>query len=103
MTTTLRLSRTGGSWAINRSHPWQIVIDGTVVGSIVKRETVEVAVEPGGHTVRVNASERFRSRERSFDAADEQMVSFRCHGPLLWPMMVAALIKPDLWISLRQD
>jgi hypothetical protein len=34
---------------------------------------------------------------------DPSFLSFRCHGPLFWPMMVAALIKPDLWISLRQD
>jgi hypothetical protein len=29
-------------------------------------------------------------------------VSFSCHSQLLWPMYLAALIKPDFWIILRQ-
>jgi ribosomal protein S19 len=40
--------------------------------------------------------------ERSFDAADEQVVSFWCRSQLIWPMYIASLIKPDLWISLRR-
>jgi hypothetical protein len=39
---------------------------------------------------------------RKFGVADEQVVSFSCHSQLLWPMYVASLIKPDLWIILRR-
>jgi ribosomal protein S19 len=40
--------------------------------------------------------------KRSFDAADEQLVRFWCRSQLIWPMHIASLIKPDLWISLRR-
>jgi hypothetical protein len=43
------------------------------------------------------------SPERSFEAADEHVVSFRCHSQQYWPMMLASLVKPDLWISLRRE
>ena len=100
MTATLQLTRTFGG--ITNSGKWQILIDGTAVGSIDRKQTVELPVEPGHHTLRVERSERFLSRERSFDGADEQVVSYSCHSQLLWPMYLAALIKPDLWIILKQ-
>ena len=46
---------------------------------------------------------RHVSKERSFDASDGQVVGFTSHEPRLWPFFVAALIKPDLWITLKQD
>jgi hypothetical protein len=48
-------------------------------------------------------SGRHRSAERSFDVAQDHVVGFRCHGPRIWPTLVAALVKPDLWISLRRE
>jgi len=101
MTATLQLTRTFGG-VTNGKGKWQILIDGTAVGSIDRKQTVELPVEPGHHTLRVERSERFLSRARSFTAADEEVVSFSCHSQLLWPMYVAALIKPDLWIILRR-
>ena len=100
MTATLQLTRTFGG--ITNSGKWQILIDGTAVSSIDQKETIELPVEPGHHTLRVKRSERFLSRERSFDAVGEQVVSFSCHSQFLWPMYIASLIKPDLWIILRQ-
>jgi hypothetical protein len=102
VTATLQLTRKWGS-VTDRNGKWQILIDGTVAGSIDRQQTVELPVEPGHHTLRVKRSERFLSPERSFDAADEQVVSFWCRSQLLWPMYVASLIKPDLWISLRRE
>ncbi|HLK72446.1 MAG TPA: hypothetical protein VKU77_02230 [Streptosporangiaceae bacterium] len=101
MTATLQLTRTFGG--ITNRGKWQILIDGTAVGSIDQKETVELPLEPGPHTLRVKRSERFLSRERSFDAADEQAVRFSCHSQLLWPMYIASLVKPELWITLRRD
>jgi hypothetical protein len=40
---------------------------------------------------------------RSFDAADGELVRFSCRSALIWPIMVAALIKNDLWIGLTQN
>lgn len=97
---TLRLVR---AWGIgSHSDQWNIAIDGIVVGSIADKETVEVAVEPGHRTVRLGSG-RHRSAERSFDVAPGEVVSFRCNGPRIWPLLLAALVKPDLWISLRRE
>jgi preprotein translocase subunit SecG len=85
-----------------RSAPWDIAIDGAVVGSIATKETVEVAVEPGHHTLRLGGG-RHRSAERSFDVAPGEVVAFSCNGPRIWPQLLAALVKPDLWISLRRE
>jgi hypothetical protein len=100
MTATLQLTRTFGG--ITNGGKWQVLIDGTAVGSIDQKEKIELPVEPGHHTLRVKRSERFLSRERSFDAVDEHVVSFSCQSQFLWPMYIASLIKPDLWIILRQ-
>jgi hypothetical protein len=101
MTATLQLTRKWGS--ITDRGKWQILIDGTEAGSIDRQQVVELPVEPGHHTLRVKRSERFLSRERSFDAADEQVVRFSCRSQLMWPMYIASLIRPDLWISLRRE
>ena len=101
MTATLQLTRTFGG--ITNRGKWQILIDGTAVGSIDQKETVELPLEPGHHTLRVRRSERFLSRERSFAAADEQVIRFSCHSQLLWPMYIASLVKAELWITLRRD
>jgi len=100
---TVRLSRTWSGIGIGaQSEQWNVGIDGTVVGSIANKEIVEVSVEPGHHTLRLGSG-RHRSAERSFDVAQDEVVGFQCHGPRIWPMLVAALVKSDLWISLRRE
>jgi ABC-type transport system involved in multi-copper enzyme maturation permease subunit len=99
-TATLALSRKWGG-LIDRNREWQIEIDGDVVGSIASQKSVELRVDAGHHTVRLS-SHRHSSPQRSFEAAAGQVVRFRCRAATLWPRYVAALIKPDLWISLKQ-
>ncbi len=100
---TVGLVRTWSGIGIGaQNKEWNIAIDGIVVGSIANKETVEVAVEPGHHTLGLSSG-RHRSAARSFDVAEGEAVGFRCHGPRIWPMLVAALVKPDLWISLRRE
>jgi hypothetical protein len=99
----LRLSRTWSGIGIGaQNEQWDIGIDGTVVGSIANKETVEVSVEPVHHTLRLGSG-RHRSAERSFDVAQDEVVGYRCHGPRIWPMLLAALVNPDLWISLKRE
>jgi hypothetical protein len=98
---TLKLSRKWGG-LIDRNREWQVEIDGKSVGHIASRQTVEVSVEPGRHTLRLSTHRHF-SPERSFQASGGQVVSFRCRAATLWPLYVAALVKPDLWISLKQE
>jgi hypothetical protein len=102
MTAELRLSRQWGSYAV-RGKSWQVIVDGEAVGSIEHRQTIELPVDPGEHTLRVKASMRYISPERRFQVADGEAVNFRCHGPLVLPMLLVSLIKPSLWITLKQE
>jgi hypothetical protein len=100
---TLMLARTSFGISLGgQREPWDIAVDGTVVGSIANKETVEVAVGPGHHTFRLGSG-RHRSGERSFDVARGEVVAFSCYAPRLWPQLLAALVKPDLWITLRPE
>jgi ABC-2 type transport system permease protein len=99
-TATLTLVRKWGG-LFDRNREWQIVIDGHEVGSIASQKTVELPIEPGPHTLRLG-SHRHISPQRSFEAEDGQIINFWCRGAMGWPRYVAALIKPDLWISLRE-
>lgn len=99
---TVRLVRTWTGIIGAPNEQWNIAIDGTVVGSIANNETVEVAVEPGHRTLRLGSG-RHRSAVRSFDVARNEVVGFTCHGPRYWPLLLAALINPNLWISLRSN
>ena len=97
---TLLLVRTWG--LAGHSEQWSIVVDGTVVGSVADKETVEVAVEPGHRTFRLESG-RHHSVERSFDAASGDVLTFRCNSPRVWPLLLVAVVKPDLWISLTRE
>ena len=107
---TLRLERrwtslagTGGNALAGGNKPYTIAIDGVPVGTLAPRETVDVAVEPGHHSLRLSQG-RHLSPERFFDVAQDEVVTFSCHGPRYgWPQLVAGLVKPDLWISLRRE
>jgi hypothetical protein len=85
-----------------RRGQFEILVDGKSVGSIKYGETAETPLEPGRHTLRIRAG-RYSSRDRSFNAADSEIVSFRCHGAMVWPRYAASLVKPDLGISLKRE
>jgi ABC-type transport system involved in multi-copper enzyme maturation permease subunit len=99
--TTLKVTRKGGG-VVYRNRPFQISIDGKGVGSIPSRHTVELPIAPGHHTLQMGSG-RHISPRRSFDTADGGVVSFWCRGQILWPIYVASLLKPDLWITLRRE
>jgi hypothetical protein len=75
-----------------------------VVGAIAAGETVEVSVTPGRHSLLLRGRGRNRSPLRAVEVAEDEVVSYRCHGPRYGPLnVVAALIKPDLWITLKRE
>ncbi|HEX4108149.1 MAG TPA: hypothetical protein VHX88_08440 [Solirubrobacteraceae bacterium] len=86
-----------------RRGAFEIEVDSKPVGSINKiGETVEIPVEPGHHTLQMRSG-RYSSPERPFDVADGEVVDFHTRGPLVWPVYVATLLKPDLGLSLKRD
>ena len=100
-TTTLRLTRKSGG-VTERDVAWQITLDAKAAGTIARGQTVELPVERGYHTLQIS-SDRHHSPRRSFQAAEGEVVGFSCRGAMFWPQWVAALFKPDLWISLKQQ
>ena len=98
---TLKLTRKGFGMELRRGQ-FEISVDDRNIGSLNYDDTVEVQVEPGHHALRIRAG-RYSSRDCSFDVADGEVVSFRCHGAMLWPRWVASFVKPDLAISLMRE
>lgn len=101
MSTTLELSRKGFGIELRRGS-FDVEIDRVRVGSIEWHETKEFAIEPGHHTVQLRAG-RYKSRPKAFDALDEHVVSFRCHGAMVWPRWLASALMPNLAISLARE
>jgi hypothetical protein len=100
MTATLTLKRQGFGIELRRGR-FDALVDGTSVASLDSRQTIELPIDPGTHTLHIRTG-RYSSRTRSFDVADGEMLTFQVHGANLWPIFVASLIKPDLAISLKR-
>jgi hypothetical protein len=101
---TIRLSRAGSLSPLLGMETWNISVDGRVVGAIAAGETVEVSVTPGQHSLLLRGRGRNRSPLRAVEVAEDEVVGYRCHGPRYGvPNVVAALFKPDLWITLRRE
>jgi hypothetical protein len=81
---------------------FDVLVDGKSVGSIKWHETVETPVAPGRHTLQVRKG-RYSSRVRTFDAAEEEFVAFRCNRRRLPPILIATIFAPSLAISLSRD
>jgi hypothetical protein len=101
MSATLSLTRKSHALELTRGE-FAILLDGKSAASITYGETVETPLEPGRHTVRIQKG-RYSSQARSFEAADGEVVSFRCSGGILWPRFLASLVKPDLGILLKRE
>lgn len=82
--------------------PFDVVLDGTRVGSVEDQETFEAPIGPGGHTLLVRTG-RWSSRTATFTAAEGDAVVFRCHGRRLWPILLASLVVPSVALKLIRE
>jgi hypothetical protein len=98
---TLQLVREGFGMELRRGT-FHVLLDGNDVASIEWKQTIEVPIEPGHHTLQVKAG-RYTSRRHPFDTADGEIVNFHCNGARIWPLYVASIVKPDLAISLKRE
>ncbi len=101
MAAVLELRREGVGIELRRAR-FEIDVDGETVGSIESHETVRTPIEPGHHTLRLRAG-RYSSREYAFDAAEGEVVDFRCHSAMVWPRYVASIVLPGLGIYLKHE
>jgi len=99
MSATLKLTHKAIGVEVRRG-PYDALVDGEGVGSVTMNDTIELPVEAGRHTLQVREG-RKSSRVLTFDAAEGQVVAFRCGGKRFLPIFLASFVVPSLALSLR--
>jgi len=101
MSATLKLTHKTIGLEIRRGT-YDVVLDGERVGSLELDDTFETPVEPGRHTLQVRSG-RNSSRTKTFDAAESEVVSFRCSGKSILPIFLLSFVIPSLALSLHRE
>jgi hypothetical protein len=101
MAATLKVTHRTIGVEVRRGH-YDVLVDGARVGSVELNDTIEASVEPGRHTVQVRNG-RNTSRTLTFDAAEGDIVAFRCGGKRPLPIFLASFVVPSLALSLRRE
>ena len=101
MAATLKLTHKAIGAEVRRG-PYDVVVDGERVGSVEMNDTIEIAVEPGRHTLQVRNG-RNSSQTETFDAAEGEVVAFRCTGKRFLPIFLASFVVPSLALGLRRE
>jgi hypothetical protein len=101
MSATLKLTRKAIGAEVRRGT-YDVVFDSQRVGSVEMNETIEIPVEPGRHTLQVRNG-RNLSGTQTFDAAEGEIVAFRCTGKRFLPIFLASFAVPRLALKLVRD
>lgn len=103
MSATLKLTHKAIGVEVRRGpYEVEVEVDGTRVGSVEMNETFETPIEPGRHTVRIRDG-RNSSRMKTFDAAEGDVVAFRCTGKNFLPIFLASFVVPGLALTLVRE
>jgi hypothetical protein len=100
MSATLRLTHKTIGAEVRRS-PYDILLDGQRAGSVDMNNTIDIPIEPGHHTLQVRSG-RNSSRTQTFEAAESEIVAFRCTGKSFLPIFLASFFVPSLALQLRR-
>src|ERR1700729_1731874 len=98
MPATLKLTHKAIGAEVRRG-PYDVVVDGERVGSVEMNDTIEIPVEPGTHTLQVRDGRKSSSTE-TLEAADGEIVAFRCTGKRFLPIFLASFVVPGLALKL---
>jgi hypothetical protein len=101
MAATLKLAHKAIGVEVRRGT-FDVVLDGKRVGSVEMNDTFETPVESGRHTVQVRNG-RNSSRTQTFDAAEGEIIAFRCTGKRFLPVFLASFVVPSLALVLRRE
>ena len=101
MSATLMLTHKAIGAEVRRGT-YDVEVDGEPVGSVELNDTIETPLEPGRHTLKVRNG-RNSSRTETFDAADGEIIAFRCTGKRFLPLFLASFIIPSLALKLIRD
>jgi hypothetical protein len=101
MSPTLKLTHKAIGVEVRRGT-FDVVVDRERVGSLEMNDTIEIPIEAGHHTLQVR-NDRDLSRTLTFDAAEGQVVAFRCTGKRFLPIFLLSFVVPRLALSLRPE
>jgi|ERR1700722_2831696 len=101
MSATLKLTHKAIGVEVRRGT-FDVVVDGASVGSVKMNDTLEMPVDDGRHTLQVRNGRKL-SRTLTFDAAEGQVVAFRCTGKRFLPIFLVSFVVPRLALSLRPE
>lgn len=101
MSATLQVSHKAIGSEVRRG-PYDVVLDAATIGLVEMNETLETSVTPGRHTLLVRSG-RNSSRIKTFDAAEGEVIAFRCTGKSILPVFLASFFVPSLALSLVRE
>jgi len=101
MSATLKLTHKTIGVEVRRGT-YDAMVDGKSAGSVELNETIDIPVDPGRHTLQVRNGRKLSSTE-TFDAAEGEIVAFRCTGKRFLPIFLASFIVPRLALNLVRD
>ena len=101
MSATLKLTHKAIGAEVRRGA-YDVVVDGQRVGSVEMNSTIEIPVEPGDHTLQVRNGRKLSST-LTFDAAEGEIVAFRCTGKRFLPIFLASFVVPRLALALVRE
>ena len=101
MSATLKLTHKAIGVEVRRGA-YDLVVDGQRVGSLEMNDTIETPVEPGRHTLQIRNG-RNSSRAQTFDAAEGEIVAYRCTGKRFLPLFLASFVVPSLALKLTRE
>ena len=101
MSATLKVMRKTVGVEVRRGT-YDVLVDGERVGSVALHDTIEMPVEAGRHSLQVRNG-RNSSRAQTFDAAEGEIVAFRCTGKRFLPLFLASFVVPSLALKLTRE
>lgn len=101
MSATLQVSHKAIGAEVRRG-PYDVVLDAATIGLVEMNQTLETSVAPGRHTLQVRSG-RNSSRIKTFDAAEGEVIAFRCTGKSILPVFLASFFVPSLALSLVRE
>jgi hypothetical protein len=82
-----------------RRGAFDVLVDGERLGAVEMNGSVEFPVEPGRHTIQIRDG-RKSSKTQTFDAAEDEVVAYRCTGKRFLPLFLASFVFPSLALVL---
>ena len=101
MSATLKLTHKAIGAEVRRGA-YEVIVDGMRVGSVGMNDTFEMPVEPGPHTLLVR-DRRKSSSAKAFDAAEGDVIAFRCTGKRFLPIFLASFVVLRLALALVRE